>query len=188
MPEAISTTPSGRAPELGLVAEARSSLARGPERVAALVRDLPTAVWETNEGGDSWSPREVVGHLIVAERALWIPRLRIVLEGKGSGRFEPFDRTAHLALFRDTPRDSLLAQFAAARLESLATLEALALDEEKLSRRAIHPELGPVTAAQLLGTWVLHDWGHLAQITRTVAKSVSPAAGPWRRYFTVLER
>jgi uncharacterized damage-inducible protein DinB len=167
------------------LAEARDSLARTPDRLAALVGDLPPGLLHVTEGPDSWSPLRVVKHLIEAERVAWIPRLELALTSREPARFAPFDRFADNTGPDDGP-DTLLPQFAARRRESLAAFDRLGLDDAKLRTQAIHPDLGPVTVAQLIATWVTHDWAHLAQITRTVARSQTDAVGPWRKYFTIL--
>jgi hypothetical protein len=162
-----------------------AALSRGPIVFDALLRGTPPAWHETNEGPETWSAREVVGHLVHAEETNWIIRARIILEEEGRP-FEPFDRFAHLVRFRDRSMPDLLDLFAARREESLATLRAWKLTDEALSRRGAHPELGPVTLGQLISTWVVHDLGHLAQACRTLARHDAGAVGPWHRYLSIL--
>jgi hypothetical protein len=59
------------------VADVRAVLARTPESLRALLEGLPEAwVDEAREGEGTFSPRDVVGHLIHGEKTDWVPRLR----------------------------------------------------------------------------------------------------------------
>ena len=165
--------------------DARHSLARTPAILAAILPDLSPIELHSNEGPDTWSPFQVLGHLAYSERVNWIPRIKVALSG---GQFERFDRFKHLDLYRDAAVPELLAEFTATRQDNLRALDQLGLDEQTLNHVAQHPDLGPVTVRQLVGTWVLHDWAHLGQITRTVAKSYGPFVGPWNQYFSILRR
>ncbi|MGA2099341.1 MAG: DinB family protein, partial [Candidatus Acidiferrum sp.] len=127
-----------------------------------------------------------VGHLIVAERTDWIPRVRILFES-GEGRpFDPFDRFAQLKERQDRTLEELLDDFAALRSENLAALDGLQLQAGDLARRGRHPALGPVTLAELLATWVVHDLTHLHQLSRAMAHQYRDAVGPWSAYLGVL--
>lgn len=163
-------------------------LERTPATLRALLAELP-AEWTTpNEGPDTWSPFDIVGHLIHGERTDWIPRAEIILAQETGRSFTPFDR---LAQFRESKGKSLaqlLEEFADLRAKNLATLRGWRLTDAQLSLEARHPELGPVTMRQLLATWVAHDLGHLSQITRVMAKQYRDAVGPWRRYLGIMER
>ena len=166
-------------------ADARHSLARTPAILAAILPELTDNELHANEGMDTWSPFQVLGHLAYGERVNWIQRIEIALSG---GRFERFDRFRHLEIYRDATVPALLAEFTATRHENLHKLDQLGLDEQMLNHGAHHPDLGPVTVRHLVGTWVLHDWAHLGQITRTIAKSYGPFVGPWNQYFSILRR
>jgi uncharacterized damage-inducible protein DinB len=165
--------------------DARHSLARTPAILAAILPELTTAELHTDEGADTWSPFQVLGHFVYSERVNWIPRIEVALSG---GQFQRFDRFKHLELYRDAAVPELLAEFSATRQDNLRALDRLDLDEQTLNRVAQHPDLGPVMVRQLVATWVLHDWAHLGQITRTVAKSYGPFIGPWQQYFSILTR
>jgi hypothetical protein len=165
-------------------------LERTPGTVRALLGGLPESWTAPNEGEGSWSPFDVVGHLIHGERTDWIPRARIILaQGEGERRrFEPFDRFAQFEESRGKSLAELLDTFEELRAESLATLRGWKLGEAQLALEGEHPELGAVTLRQLLATWVAHDLGHLAQIGRTMAKQYREAVGPWRAYLPVMDR
>ena len=50
----------------------------------------------------------------------------------------------------------------------------------------VHPELGEVNLKELLATWVTHDLGHIAQISRVMAKQYRQEVGPWLAYLSIL--
>ena len=162
-------------------------LERTPSVLRALLVGLPDPWLCQNEGPETWTPREVVGHLIEGERSDWIPRARIVIAQGPSTAFEPFDRTAHQrSMSAAAPIDDLVETFAQMRAANLATLRGWKLSSTQLELTGIHPEFGTVTLEQHLATWVAHDLGHLVQITRTMARQYRDAVGPWKAYLSVL--
>ena len=166
--------------------EAMPILERTPSVISRLLDELPEDWTRVNEGPDTWSPRQVVAHLINGERTDWIPRARIILKQDKIRRFDPFDRFADLGTKRDLK--VLLEEFDQLRSENVATLRGWNLKEKDLELTGEHPELGEVTMRQLLATWVVHDLSHIAQITRTMARAYTDAVGPWTVYFRVLQR
>ncbi len=173
------------------VADATAVLARTPASLDALLRGLPQSWVYCNEGKDTWSAFDIMGHLIVGERTDWMPRARIILEHgleKGEARaFDPFDRFAQEKESQGKSLEQLLDEFALLRGENLAALEALNLQPEDLTRRGRHPALGAVTLSQLLATWVVHDLTHLHQLSRVMAHQYRDAVGPWSAYLGVLK-
>jgi hypothetical protein len=153
----------------------------------ALLRGLPDVWVQSNEGPDTWSAFDIVGHLIVGERTDWMPRARIILED-GEGRvFDPFDRFAQFKETEGKALGELLDEFGRLRRENLAALEALDLQPEDFARRGTHPALGLVTLAQLLATWAVHDLTHLHQLSRVMAHQYNHTVGPWNAYLGVLQ-
>ena len=169
------------------VEEAGTVLERTPVVLRALVAAVPPAWTACNEGGATWTPLDVVGHLIDGEETDWIPRARIILARGPSPTFEPFDRSRHLRMNRGKSIEDLLGTFERLRRRNVQTLRGFDLSKADLALCGIHPELGEVTLAQLLATWVVHDLDHLAQIVRTLAKQYGDAVGPWRAYLRVLQ-
>lgn len=167
--------------------EAVPVLARTPAVLGLWLSDLPPSWTSATEGPGTWSPFDVVGHLIHAERTDWIPRAEHILRHGETAPFPPFDREAMFAASRGRPLGELLDTFETLRRESLARLEGLHLTAADLTRRGLHPELGPVTLGQLLATWVAHDMTHLAQVVRTMARQYTEAVGPWKAYLSVLK-
>jgi DinB family protein len=166
--------------------EAIAMLARTPATLDALLRGLPDDWTASNEGDNTWSPFDVVGHLIHGERTDWMARARIILQDGDARPFEKFDRFAQFAASEGRSLASLLDEFSAIRAENLRALAALDLNEADLDRRGRHPELGAVTLRQLLATWVAHDLDHVVQIARVLARQHSDEVGPWRAYLRVI--
>lgn len=163
-------------------------LERTPSVVATLLKDLPADWINSNEGTDSWSPYDVIGHYIHGEKTDWIPRMNIILSDEADKRFVPFDRFAQFKDSEGKTLDELLDEFAKLRAENIAKLKAVMPNEELLQKKGIHPAFGEVTLAQLLSSWVVHDLGHISQIVRAMAKQYTEAVGPWTAYMGILNR
>jgi hypothetical protein len=161
-------------------------LERTPGALNALLRGLPAGFVSGNEGPATWSPFDVVGHLIHGEQTDWVPRARIILEHGESRAFDKFDRFAQFKASEGRTLESLLDEFAALRAESLRGLASLEIKDSDLARRGRHPELGVVTLGQLLATWVAHDLDHVVQTARVLARQYADAVGPWRAYLRVI--
>ena len=160
-------------------------LERTPATFRALLDGLPEAWTAPNEGPDTFSAFDNLGHLIHGERTDWIPRARIILAQGPNRRFEPYDRFAQYHESRGKSVAELLTEFARLRAENLTALRAWQLSDAELALEGEHPELGTVTLRQLLATWVAHDLGHVAQTARVMAKQYREAVGPWRAYLPV---
>lgn len=160
-------------------------LERTPSAVGALLDDVPETWSRATEGEGTWSPYDVVGHLVHGERTDWMPRARHILSGDPRP-FPPFDRTAQFAESEGISIGELLTTFADLRRRNLADLLAMNLGEGDLGRTGRHPDFGEVTLGQLLATWVVHDLDHVAQIARTMAKVYADAVGPWQAYLSIL--
>jgi hypothetical protein len=161
-------------------------LARTPATLDALLRGLPNGWIAAHEGGQTWSPFDVVGHLIHGERTDWMPRVKIILEHGDAKAFDTFDRLAQFAVSEGRTLASLLDEFTALRKDNLRELEELRLTDADLERRGRHPALGVVTLGQLLATWVAHDLDHVVQISRVLARQYSDEVGPWRAYLRII--
>jgi len=164
-----------------------SLLTRIPAALDALLRDLPESWTLRNEGENTWSAFDVVGHLIHADRANWMPRARMMLQFGETRTFEPFDREGHRQENQEKLLGQLLDEFALVRSDNLIELRALNLRPEDLGRRGRHPTFGAVTLSELLATWAAHDLTHLHQISRIMAYQYRDAVGPWRAYLGVMK-
>ncbi len=161
-------------------------LGRTPAALDALLRDLPQTWTLANEGEGTWSPFDIVGHLIHGERTDWMPRARLILESGEARPFERFDRLAQARESQGKSLPQLLDEFARLRSGNLGELRALNLQAEDLDRRGRHPALGTVTLSQLLATWAAHDLTHLHQLSRVLAHQYQEAVGPWVKYLGVM--
>jgi hypothetical protein len=168
-------------------AEAIAVLTRTPAALSALLSGLPATWVRSNEGKDTWSAFDIVGHLAFLERTDWMPRLRIVLETGEARPFDPIDRFAQLKENQDQSLEQVLNDFARLRRDNLAALQALNLQREDWARRGRHPALGAVTLAELVATWAVHDLNHLHQLSRVMAHQYRDAVGPWKAYLGVLQ-
>jgi DinB family protein len=163
-------------------------LERTPRTLRAMLAGLPSGWTDGTEGPETWSPYDIVGHLIHGERTDWIPRVQIILAQGPSRRFTPFDRFAQFRESQGKSLADLLDEFARLRAENLVTLAGWRVTEAQLALEGEHPAFGPVTLRQLLATWVAHDLGHVAQTARVMAKQYREAIGPWRAYLPVMDR
>lgn len=163
-------------------------LERTPSVLRTLLQGLPQEWTCGDEGPETWSPFDVVGHLIDGEETDWMPRARIILAREGDRRFEPYDRFRHLRLNQGKALGELLDRFEELRARNLRDLRELDLTPDQLELTGEHPEFGTVTLEQLLAAWVVHDLGHIAQVARVMAKQYRDAAGPWEAYLSVLHR
>ncbi len=168
--------------------EALPVLQQTPSVLRSLLLDLPDPWVSANEGPGTWTPFDVVGHLIHGERADWIPRVEHILQHGDAVSFPVFEREAMFEASKGRSLAELLDTFAQVRSESLNRLAALNLTDAHLARVGRHPEFGVVTMDQLLATWVAHDLGHISQVVRVMARRYSTAVGPWRAYLSILQR
>ena len=167
--------------------QALSVLSKTPAVLRTWLEDLSDEWLDARDGPEGWNAREIVVHLIHGERTDWIPRARIILAQGASVRFVPFDRTANFDAAATTPVASLLETFATERAANLAALRGWKLGPDQLRLPGEHPELGRVTLAQLLATWVAHDLTHLTQVGRTMARRYRQDIGPWLVYFNTMK-
>ncbi|PWT73256.1 MAG: hypothetical protein C5B59_13925 [Bacteroidetes bacterium] len=162
-------------------------LERTPSILENLTDGLPDEWIYSNEGENTWSPFDVIGHLIHGEKTDWIPRMRIILNDQGDKKFEVFDRFAQFKASEGKSMQDLLSEFRQLRMQNLEVLKTLGLNDSILNRTGIHPALGRVTLRQLIATWVTHDLSHLSQITRVMAKQYKQEIGPWTEYFNIFK-
>ena len=163
-------------------------LERTPSVLSQLLSNLSSPWTSNNEGGETWSPYDVLGHLIHGEKTDWITRAEIIISDSGDKKFESFDRFAQFESSKSKNLIQLLEEFKDARSKSIARLKQLNITDEQLTRTGIHPKFGEVTLSQLLSTWVVHDLDHISQITRVMAKQYKEAVGPLVEYLKILRQ
>jgi len=162
-------------------------LERTPHVVSLLLRNLPEGWIYQNEGGETWTAYDVIGHYIHGEKTDWIPRMQIIL-GDGDKHFVPFDRFAQFRDSKGKTLEQLLDEFASLRKQNIQQLKLIELTGQVLNRKGIHPQFGEVTFKELLSSWVVHDLTHINQITRVMAKQYTEAVGPWKAYMSILNK
>ena len=157
-----------------------------PATLNALLRDLPESWTLSNEGADTWTIYDVVGHLAYGETSDWLARAKTILNHGESKTFTPFDRLGQTRSSQGKSLTQLLDDFATLRAENLHELQSFNLSASDLERRGLHPSFGPVTLSQLLAAWTVHDMTHLHQISRILAHQYREAVGPWQKFLGVL--
>jgi DinB superfamily len=170
------------------IAEAIEVLSRTPAVLRAWLDGLGAEWLGATEGPETWSPFDVVGHLIHGNRTDWIPRARQLLAAQGDVPFAPFDRPAQFRDSRGKSLAELLDEFERLRRANLEELSGLGLTDAQLDMPGRHPALGPVTLRQLRATWVVHDLNHLGQIARVMARRCGDEVGCWKAYLPILTR
>lgn len=170
------------------LAKSVAVLERTPVVLRAMLAGLPDEWVFSSEGPETFTPYDVLGHLIHGERADWMTRARIILEQGADRRFTPYDRFAQFEESKGKTLAQLLDEFASVRAENLRTLAGWKLTDALLGLEGEHPKFGSVTLRQLLATWTAHDLSHIAQIARVMAKQHRDAVGPWREYLPIMDR
>jgi hypothetical protein len=163
-------------------------LERTPHVLIQFTKNLSADWTMHNEGGETWSVFDVIGHLIHGEKTDWMTRIKIILSEGANKEFEPFDRFAQLEESKGKSLEQLLNEFLAVRELSLTKLKGLNLTENDLKKTGIHPKFGAVTLSQLIAAWTVHDLDHLSQISRIMAKQYKEQSGPWIEFMKILRQ
>lgn len=166
--------------------EAISLLDRTPKVLSIQLSGLSDEWLRNNEGGTTWSPHQVLGHLVYGEETDWLPRTKIILEFGEQQKFQPYDRFAQDHLYSGKSTEELLSLFGEKRAENLEELKSMSLSSSELLKKGLHPEFEEITLKEMLSAWVVHDLGHIVQINRTLAKNYKEEIGPWTKYLTVV--
>lgn len=161
-------------------------LERTPQTLKSMLSGLSDHWIRATEGPETWSPYDVIGHLIHGEKTDWIARLDVILSDKAERKFVPFDRFAQFEESKGKTLDQLLAEFAELRQKNLEILKSKNIRPSDYTRTAIHPALGEVTLSNLISTWAVHDLDHLYQISRVIARQYRDEVGPWVAYLRIL--
>ena len=163
-------------------------LERTPHVLIQLTNNLSADWTMNNEGGETWSVFDVIGHLIHGEKTDWITRMEIILSEGTNKDFEPFDRFAQLEESKGKSLEQLLKEFLVARELSLTKLISFKLTENDFNKTGIHPKFGAVTLSQLIAAWTVHDLDHISQISRVMSKQYKEQSGPWIEYMKILRQ
>ena len=162
-------------------------LERTPKVLITMLQDISADWTSPNEGGDSWSVYDIIGHLIHGEKTDWVPRTEIILSENSDKKFAPFDRFAQFEDSKGKTLNQLLTEFKTLRESNTEQLRSKKITDKNLEEIGIHPAFGHVTLSQLLSTWVVHDLNHIAQISRVMAKQYKVEVGPWTGYLRILQ-
>ncbi len=162
-------------------------LENSPNVLNAMLKNISVDWTLYNEGGESWSVYDIIGHLIHGEKTDWIPRAEIILSEKSDKKFEKFDRFAQFEESKGKSLSQLLNEFKILREKNIETLRVLDITDKDLQAKGVHPAFGEVTLSQLLSAWVVHDLNHIAQISRVMAKQYKSDVGPWTEYLKILQ-
>ncbi len=162
-------------------------LEKTPGVIEKMLSNLPDDWIILNEGGETWSPYDIVGHLVHGERSDWIQRLEIILSKNEDKKFIPFNRFAQFTESKGKTIFNLLDDFKVLRTDNIKTLKSKKISEEFFSLTGIHPVFGTVTLQNLIATWVVHDLDHIAQLSRVMAFQYKENVGPWKEYLRILK-
>ena len=158
-----------------------------PAVLHSMLQNLSKEWTTANEGEDTWSTYDIIGHLIHGEKTDWVPRIKIILSAGNDRAFESFDRFAHFEESKDKTLLQLLDEFSALRKKNIEYIISQNLNEHDLEKTGVHPAFGKVTLSQLMATWTVHDLNHISQLTRVMAKQYKEAVGPWVEYLSILQ-
>jgi uncharacterized damage-inducible protein DinB len=161
-------------------------LEKTPDALFRLLENISPEWTSNNEGADSWSVFDVMGHLIHGDKTDWMTRMMVILSNDDNKAFTSFDRHAQSLTSQGKNLRQLLNEFKEIRHSNIETLRSLRISPSDLNKVGIHPVFGEVTLSQLLATWVVHDLDHIAQISRVMAKQYKEAVGPWIEYLKIL--
>ena len=162
-------------------------LERTPKVLITMLQDISDDWTSANEGGETWSVYDILGHLIHGEKTDWVPRADIILSETTDKAFKPFDRFAQFEDSKGKSLNQLLDEFKILREHNVEHLRSKKLTDKNLEEKGIHPAFGEVTLSQLLSTWVAHDLNHIAQISRVMAKQYLTEVGPWTAYLKIMQ-
>ena len=156
-----------------------------PSVVESMLSGLPDEWLTCRENEDSWNAVEILVHFNHGERTDWVTRTKIIL-GEGSKEFEPFERESGFEGLNADDVPNLVSEFKELRRQNIAEIVGMNLSEDDYEKKGIHPEFGDVTLRQLLAAWVVHDLGHIQQLSRVLAKQYKEEVGPWVKYMSIL--
>ncbi|WP_442598687.1 DinB family protein [Neobacillus sp. D3-1R] len=169
------------------IEEAIEILERTPKTLHSLLSGLSDTWIYANEGESTWSPFDVVGHLIESEKYNIVPRIELILSKGEAVTFQPFDRFSQIALNKEKTIDQLLQEFSELREKNIEKLKMLIRHDTDLEQTGVHPDFGAVKLGNLLATWPAHDLSHIAQITRVMAGRYKEDVGPWKANLRVMK-
>ena len=142
---------------------------------------LPEMIASWHPAPGEWCVKEVIGHVVEAERRGFAGRIREILAAQ-EPRLDTWDQVGVARQRGDCDRAlaELLSELSRLRAGSLQLLEALRPAD--LERGGDHVTVGHLTVRDLLHEWVHHDRNHLRQALANVQAYVWPQMGNARRF------
>lgn len=140
-----------------------ATLRATPAALRHITCDLPAERWRQRPRPEAWCLTEILCHLRDVEREVNLPRLQTVL--RESNPFLAGQDTDPWAEERHYHRQDgaqALAEFLAARLETLALLDNLSAEDWQ--RPARHAIFGPTYLLELVDIIAAHDRLHIQQV------------------------
>ena len=139
------------------------------------------ARWKPAPG--RFSVGEVLAHFSHIEGHYYRARVDRFLTEENP-EFEIEDTKRHLEMYRNVDPEDAFDHFEEQRETNIEALRDLAPGTGE--RKAIHPEVGPITLAQMLNEWALHDLGHVRQLAELVrARKYLASAGPLGSFYAL---
>ena len=155
-------------------------LANAPEAFHSMLGGLPSSVIEA-PGEEGWSPRDIVGHLLVAEAPAFIDRVRAIVE-RDHPVIENINEEELLAAsgVRERPLPDILREFNNRRAASVSYIRALS--PEQLARTGAHSVVGDVSAADIIHHISYHDSLHIAHAANLIKDGLNAHRGPMQAF------
>ena len=147
------------------VAPIIAQLAKTPGALEAWLSGMPIDRARHKPASGAWSIIEIMAHLVDEDRDDFRKRLKLTLERPGT----PWPTNDPEAWARDreyATRDleGMLTAFAREREESVRWLRSI--ERVDWTTAYQHPKVGPVTAGELMVSWLAHDALHVRQIAK----------------------
>jgi len=152
-----------------------------PALLRCVMAELTDADVRWTPAPGRFSVGEVLSHLSHAEGHCYRARLDRFLSEENP-EFESDDAQLHLELYRNMDPEDAFDHFEEQRETNIETLRDLPPGTGE--RKAVHQKVGPITLAQMLNDWALHDLGHIRQIAELVrARKYLAGAGPLASFY-----
>jgi hypothetical protein len=167
------------------IEQALEILSQTPATLSSLLGNLSEGWTSSREGAATWSPSDVVRHLVQGEEINWIQRVKVIIAQGEDISFKAYDRFAYIEECKNKSLEELLTKFALLRSENIAAVRQLNITPDKFELVGVHPDLGRVTLQQLIAAWAAHDLNHIAQIVRVMARQYEVSVGPWKAFMAI---
>ena len=152
-----------------------------PTILRGLMSELSAGDVRWKPAPDRFSVGEVLAHLCHSEGHCYRERLDRFMSEENP-EFETDDAQFHLDLYRNMDPEDAFDHFEEQRETNIEALRELPPGAGE--RKAVHKKVGPITLAQMLNEWALHDLGHIRQIAELVrARKYLAAAGPLGSFY-----